>query len=247
MRNTSTSSSIPAQILDTVDFDTPDSQPSARTRSSTFRVEVPVTYAAMSTPHNALSTRRRGSSSDGKNDPTRTFGMRSSMSPAGVDNNRDPAVDAANLAPLRPHDLRHTAVALWIAAGASPKEIATRAGHTSIVTVLDRYGHLLPGHEDKVNDALDAMASDARTTLRIVRDDAPIAEIARGTRGMNPAEGDASQPEIPADQGKRSGRWQTRTADLCRVNDPDADADGHERTETASQDGNPDDHEPPRT
>jgi hypothetical protein len=27
-----------------------------------------------------------------------------------------------------------------------------------VVTVLDRYGHLLPGHEDKVNDALDAMA-----------------------------------------------------------------------------------------
>ena len=46
---------------------------------------------------------------------------------------------------LRPHDLRHTAVALWIAAGASPNEIATRAGHSSVVTVLDRYGHLLPG------------------------------------------------------------------------------------------------------
>ena len=42
VRNTATSSSIPAQIRDTVDFDTPDSHPSARTRSSTFRVEVPV-------------------------------------------------------------------------------------------------------------------------------------------------------------------------------------------------------------
>jgi hypothetical protein len=31
-----------------------------------------------------------------------------------------------------------------------------------VVTVLDRYGHLLPGHEDKVNDALDAMAQAAR-------------------------------------------------------------------------------------
>jgi integrase len=56
-----------------------------------------------------------------------------------------PAVEAAGLAPLRIHDLRHTAVALWIAAGASPKEIAARAGHTSVATVLDRYGHLLPG------------------------------------------------------------------------------------------------------
>ena len=62
---------------------------------------------------------------------------------------------------LRIHDLRHTAVALWIAAGASPKEVAQRAGHSSVVTVLDRYGHLLPGHEDAVNDALDALHSAA--------------------------------------------------------------------------------------
>lgn len=74
-----------------------------------------------------------------------------------------PATAAAGVAGLRLHDLRHTAVALWIAAGASPKEIAARAGHSSVVTVLDRYGHLLPGTEDKVNDALDAMADEARS------------------------------------------------------------------------------------
>jgi integrase len=71
----------------------------------------------------------------------------------------EPAVTAGKLEHLRPHDLRHTAVALWIAAGASPKEIAARAGHSSVVTVLDRYGHLFPGSEDRVNDALDAMAA----------------------------------------------------------------------------------------
>lgn len=53
-------------------------------------------------------------------------------------------------------------MAFWIAAGASPKEIASRAGNTSVVTVLDRYGHLLPGSEDRVNDALDALADTAR-------------------------------------------------------------------------------------
>jgi integrase len=68
-----------------------------------------------------------------------------------------PAVERARLAGLRVHDLRHTAVALWIAAGASVNEIARRAGHTSVVTVLDRYGHLLPGSEDKVTAALDEM------------------------------------------------------------------------------------------
>jgi integrase len=70
-----------------------------------------------------------------------------------------PAVRRSGLEALRPHDLRHTAVALWIAAGASPNEIAARAGHASVVTVLDRYGHLLPGTEDRVNTALDALAA----------------------------------------------------------------------------------------
>lgn len=42
-----------------------------------------------------------------------------------------PALRETDLAPLRVHDLRHTAVALWIAAGATPTEIAARAGHTS--------------------------------------------------------------------------------------------------------------------
>jgi len=71
-----------------------------------------------------------------------------------------PAVQAAGLEPLRPHDLRHTAVALWIAAGANPKQIATWAGHTSVSVVLDRYGHLFEGHEAVVLNRLDAfMAS----------------------------------------------------------------------------------------
>ena len=67
---------------------------------------------------------------------------------------------------LRMHDLRHTAVALWIAAGASPKEIATRAGHTSVSVVLDRYGHLLPGTEERVTDALDVFARQASEGAR---------------------------------------------------------------------------------
>jgi len=58
---------------------------------------------------------------------------------------------------LRPHDLRHTAVSYWIAAGASPKEVAVWAGHSSVITLFDRYGHLLPGQEDRVTSALDAM------------------------------------------------------------------------------------------
>jgi len=52
-------------------------------------------------------------------------------------------------------------VSTSFAAGATPREIATRAGHTSVVTVLDRYGHLFPDSEQKVNAALDVLAKDA--------------------------------------------------------------------------------------
>jgi integrase len=45
-----------------------------------------------------------------------------------------PAVRSAGLAPLRPHDLRHTAVALWIAAGANSKEVSVRAATMSCAT-----------------------------------------------------------------------------------------------------------------
>ena len=67
------------------------------------------------------------------------------------------AVAEANLVGLRIHDLRHTAVALWIAAGASPKEVAARAGHTSVSFVLDRYGHLFPEADTALRARLDAM------------------------------------------------------------------------------------------
>ncbi len=60
-RNSTISPSIHAQIRDTVDFDIPEPQPNARTRSSTFRVDVPVMWAVMITAHRARSTRRRGS------------------------------------------------------------------------------------------------------------------------------------------------------------------------------------------
>jgi len=69
-----------------------------------------------------------------------------------------PALGRAGIEKARIHDLRHTAVAFWIAAEASPVDIANRAGHSSVSVVLDRYGHLLPGTEDKVTNALDAMA-----------------------------------------------------------------------------------------
>jgi hypothetical protein len=47
-------------------------------------------------------------------------------------------------------------VALWIAAGANPKEVSTRAGHASVSFTLDRYGHLSPEADDALRTRLDA-------------------------------------------------------------------------------------------
>lgn len=55
----------------------------------------------------------------------------------------------------RPHDLRHTAVALMIKAGAHPKQIQARCGHATIKETMDTYGHLFPGHDDELVRALE--------------------------------------------------------------------------------------------
>lgn len=68
-----------------------------------------------------------------------------------------PAVKAARLDGLRVHDLRHTAVSLWIASGADVKRVAVRAGHSSVAFTLDRYGHLYPDAEDDLMGALDTL------------------------------------------------------------------------------------------
>jgi integrase len=51
------------------------------------------------------------------------------------------------------HDLRHTSVALAIAAGAHPKAIQSRMGHSSITVTLDRYGHLFPELDEAIAEA----------------------------------------------------------------------------------------------
>jgi integrase len=49
-----------------------------------------------------------------------------------------PAVRAAGLEPFSPHGLRHTAVALAIAAGAHPKQIQELCRHRSIHDQIQR-------------------------------------------------------------------------------------------------------------
>jgi integrase len=68
-----------------------------------------------------------------------------------------PAVRTARLEPLTFHTLRHVAVSLWAAAGASPSEVAARAGHRSVITVLDRYRHLFADEYERTTARLEEM------------------------------------------------------------------------------------------
>ena len=58
-----------------------------------------------------------------------------------------PAVKKAELGHVRIHDLRHTAISLWIYNGASIKNVTERAGIVSVATAFDRYGHLYPNED----------------------------------------------------------------------------------------------------
>jgi integrase len=68
-----------------------------------------------------------------------------------------PAVNAIGADGLKFHELRHTFVALWVAAGANAKEVSIRAGHSSVAFTLDRYGHLYEDTEHEIPDRLDAL------------------------------------------------------------------------------------------
>ncbi len=59
------------------------------------------------------------------------------------------------------HDMRHTAVALWIATGANDLQVARWAGHRSVAFTKDRYGHLFAAHGDPVVARLDALIAEA--------------------------------------------------------------------------------------
>lgn len=72
------------------------------------------------------------------------------IGPSFTGNVFKPALARAGLDDMRIHDLRHTAVALAIAAGAHPKALQVRMGHSSIRVTLDRYGHLYPELDETV-------------------------------------------------------------------------------------------------
>ena len=67
----------------------------------------------------------------------------------------DPAAEKAGLSGLTPHELRHTAASLAIAAGANVKAVQQMLGHASAAMTLDIYAGLFADDLDAVADQLD--------------------------------------------------------------------------------------------
>jgi integrase len=67
----------------------------------------------------------------------------------------DEAVVVCGLDGLTPHDLRHTAASLAVAAGANVKAVQRMLGHASAAMTLDVYAGLFGDDLDAVADRLD--------------------------------------------------------------------------------------------
>ncbi|HXF74089.1 MAG TPA: tyrosine-type recombinase/integrase [Actinomycetota bacterium] len=74
----------------------------------------------------------------------------------------EPAVRAAGLEGLRPHDLRHFAATVAVAAGAHPRALQARLGHADSRTTLDLYASVLPGLDDELARRLEGLREEAR-------------------------------------------------------------------------------------
>jgi integrase len=62
---------------------------------------------------------------------------------------------------LRFHDLRHSAVPLWVAMGANLLQVSHWLGHSTVQITADVYGHLFPETNDLVIGRLDRALRDA--------------------------------------------------------------------------------------
>jgi integrase len=66
------------------------------------------------------------------------------------------------------HDLRHHAASLLIAAGCSPRSVASFLGHRNASETLNTYAHLWPSDEGRIVAAIDhALSLDVREVCAI--------------------------------------------------------------------------------
>ena len=73
-----------------------------------------------------------------------------------------PILKKAGLPNIRLYDLRHTAAALALTVGVSPKVVSEQLGHTSAAFTLDVYSHVLPHMQDDAAAKVEAALLGAR-------------------------------------------------------------------------------------
>jgi integrase len=89
-----------------------------------------------------------------------------------------PAAASVGLAGVTPHDLRHTAASLAVAAGANVKAVQRMLGHASAAMTLDVYAGLFGDDLDAVATRLDeAVTGRDKDYLRIGSADAQVVDL----------------------------------------------------------------------
>ena len=73
-----------------------------------------------------------------------------------AENDRLQKAEQPLLEPITLHEARHTFASILIAAGVNVKALSSYMGHASITITLDRYGHLMPGHEAEAVERVDS-------------------------------------------------------------------------------------------
>ncbi|WP_207922880.1 tyrosine-type recombinase/integrase [Micromonospora sp. KC606] len=91
-----------------------------------------------------------------------------------------PAAASVGLAGLTPHDLRHTAASLAVAAGANVKAVQRMLGHASASMTLDVYADLFGDDLDAVATRLDkAVAARNADYLRTGTSDGAVVDLGK--------------------------------------------------------------------
>lgn len=78
-----------------------------------------------------------------------------------------PATKRAGLEGLRIHDLRHTAITLWLAAGVPIEEVTRDAGHDDPAFTIRNYVHRRPGAQERSRARLNAFLAEAAERPRV--------------------------------------------------------------------------------
>jgi len=102
----------------------------------------------------------------------------------------EPLLEKAKLAPIRFHDLRHTAATLLLREDVHPKIVQERLGHARIGITLDTYSHVLPSMQQEAAARLDRMfaALDEKVRLQLGYKNAGNAVLEEEGEGANSQE-----------------------------------------------------------